>query len=347
MKRRYTGGSSPRHYNTADNGFSLPARVDPLSADVGRVQAQQQLPLQTHYALQPGEQSPDELSEPGLDPIEGRVLKRMKRIKLDSDSPPIDAYVPYAPPIFKIDDMTRILHHDDQPQQRDTSQDQQYSSETIRKFGPIKISTRSGETAESTDSFQSVKTAQDRQDTALYSGMNTILYQVHAARFGIPEQVLLEAEASSADSDATNQPQSHTQQQQETRQRQQQDQLNVQQNFFGTHTAWHQAQRNLQTTARPVDEDDEMQDVEDSGGIGSSYSAVSFNAMQREQQGLDSRQRFALDQQQQQQYQLQSDQADHQNPQAHSGPTCNEYQDINAQLRAAFFARMELEKSRR
>ncbi|KAG0281886.1 hypothetical protein BGZ95_007944 [Linnemannia exigua] len=165
---------------------------------------------------------------------------------------------------------------------------------------------------------------------AVYTGMNSLLHQIHASRFGIPEEV--EPPATEATSTpAQNEPSAQVSRiraqdsfqgfaanpawyQQQQQQQQQQHTRSI-----ATNDAWYQPQqKSTLSSTRMMDEDDEMADVNETPSFSPSFPTNGF----RSPQGISGS----------------SNQA---------GQTAEEqnlYHTINSQLRAAFLARSEMDK---
>ncbi|KAF8941310.1 hypothetical protein BGZ58_000051 [Dissophora ornata] len=364
MKRRYTAGGIARNRYPTNDEYSHANPVNHLTLHTSQQREQQQHLSQTHY-VQPEERSSEESSELGLDPIDGRVLKKMRRIKLNSDSPPLD-----SPDSTRNDFDTGVApklqgSQDGITQQSHDVQNQLHRFEPSRAFGRIKISTRSnlpepagptgpaakGNSDQLAGALQNETSAADSPDVAFYFGMNNILHQMHAMRFGIPEEISSGTDASLAHEESRQLLQQRYQQQQQQQQQQQEQHLQQQQRYyhppsqgtmFTANTAWHQAQRVLQVERQAMDVDDEMADVGVSAGINSSFAGFGMGGIQGLQQAP-----YATEGQQQLQYQpepLSQRHSQEQQQQQQQQTAHNEYQDINAQLRAAFLARPEMDK---
>lgn len=281
------------------------------------------------------------------------------------------------------------------PQQLPT---QPQSSDSLRPFAPIKISTRSSNRQESTVSLLTssslplpsapsssailafkesaedlTKTdarqlrASESTDATIYAGMNTLLNQVHASRFGIPDELPpighkrtlssqngsiapISRQHSQDPSRAFAAWQQQQQQQQHTRITAATAAWSQQPGGASTNTVWYQQQqRNAVSTAQMIDEDDEMADVDDTPSFSASFSANGYRTPQGTGSSLATQQGYVLNQhlshQQQQQQHHQ-----HQQPlqQQQAGQSAEEehnlYHTINSQLRAAFLARSEMDK---
>ncbi|KAF9357038.1 hypothetical protein BGX26_004334 [Mortierella sp. AD094] len=297
----------------------------------------------------------------------------MRRIKLKSESPPLESPDTTLANLNNPNAGSQAIiqgqrHNPFQSDQITRSQPQH--SDPYKPFGPIRISTRSpaasesAETVTGSESLESLRSSQvlaDRSESALYSGMNNILFQMHVTRFGNPDisstlitptipsesQHLYQQQQYRQQQYQLQQQQYQLQQQQyqpQQQQQQQQQQQNYQQHQFPQHhrqqqqqqphsqnmvftanTVWHQAQRNFPASTQAMDEDDEMADVNDA--TQASNSSATF----RMRGGQDTLRGNALDNQcQQQLLQQESDNS--------------VYQDINAQLRAAFLARIQMDK---
>ncbi|KAF8934076.1 hypothetical protein BGZ47_010521 [Haplosporangium gracile] len=219
MKRRYT--SDDRDPNDSS---SLPSRRYEGTYDIRSAQQEQQTQQQgSQQELSEGAGADDDIDHLGVDMIEGRVLKKMKRIKLTSESPPSGLSDMFTP---QLD--THALGNAIWSSARNglststTSPHQQLStqllsSDSLRPFAPIKISTRSSSRQEPVASFLATSSstsasssthlafrngeeerakadailprADDGTDATIYAGMNTLLHLVHASRFGIPDEL--------------------------------------------------------------------------------------------------------------------------------------------------------------
>lgn len=212
-------------------------------------------------------------------------------------------------------------------------------ADQFRMLRPIRISTKSSEAKEAVkpSSSTAVPTAMynaypQESDAAMYYGMNSLLHRMHATRYGIPTETLPEAVAPS---DPSQDFQAWQQQQQQQQQRQQHDQHGFQHMPFTANTAWHHVQKSSGSDSQALidDEDNDMEGVDEGNG-----GRILFSAPEA-QQAMDS---------QQQQF-LRNEHAPQAQQQGHEevfdrALRPNVYEDINAQLRAAFLARAELEK---
>ncbi|KAF9174004.1 hypothetical protein BGX21_007235 [Mortierella sp. AD011] len=325
MKRRYTFGSNQRNADTASQGYEVSTGTQFLEPSGQQVQHGQ------------GEdQSSEEPSEHWTDNIEGRVLKKMRRIKLKSESPPPEGPNSTLANLNNPNTSSQPIvqsqrHNPFHPDQITRNQPQH--ADLHKPFGPIRISTRSpaasesSETVTDSESQESLRSKQilaDRSEPAIYSGMNNILFQMHVTRFGNPDiSSTLMAPTISSESQYLYEQQYRQQQYQQ--QQQQQQQSHSQNMVFTANTMWHQAQRNLPVSAQAMDEDDEMSDVNDATEAGNTPPTFRTPGSQDTLGG------HALDNQCQQQL-LQQESIN------------NVYQDINAELRAAFLTRIQMDK---
>ncbi|KAG0266290.1 hypothetical protein BG011_002698 [Mortierella polycephala] len=295
MKRRYNLGVNDRERNASDdsNGHSL-APVDRIDS---QSQHQQPVPFD-----QQGDQNPGEATETGMNGIEGRVIKKMRHIKLDSDP----------------------------PQTAEELSTQHAQIEPFKGFGPIKISTKTAPV----QSVSPVSTltagsevggpyVQPRKQVkhATYSGMNHLLHQVHAARFGIPEDIASEDETPPRLSE----PQQNWHQQYD-HQHPYQQQHQEQQKMLAVSSSWHPIHKYMSGNTQAMDEDDEMMDVNATMDGNTSHLPFENQSVPRDIQRRH---------QQHQQHQHQSLETDREHE-------SNVYQDINAQLRTAFLTRAEM-----
>ncbi|CAO3573520.1 unnamed protein product [Mortierella alpina] len=260
-----------------------------------------------------------EAYEGGADSIEGRVLRKMKRIKLDSESPPAEAYDSLSISTNQLD-ATSIALYGTPYNVPERSLHEQHPHATRadqpRMLGPIRISTKSSESRDA----------------------------IHATRYGIPAETLSETVISSdrsQDVQAWRQQQQRQQQQEQQQQRQQQQQQQQQDQHgfqhipFTASTAWHQAQRSSASNSQVL-VDDEDNDME---GIDEGHDGRALFCGPHQDQQLTEPQQF-----------LRDERTPHARQQVYGGEVTsrglgpNVYEDINAQLRAAFLARAELEK---
>ncbi|ORZ14267.1 hypothetical protein BCR41DRAFT_396763 [Lobosporangium transversale] len=291
-----------RRHNSSDSGYrGLHYPADhvndteiPTYARHGGYNRQQQ--------IQPdGQEEYIEPIEPGADNIEGRVLKKMRGIKLDSESPPLDNV--------------------DTPNQQISGKYQQQSdvSRMIKVFGPIKISTRAS-AAKPPESLSQTNII----EPAAYSDMNSLLHQMHAARFGIPSDL----------SEDSGPPLDPTQEQQQVYQQDQQNQYESQHRLptsrtsFASNTTWNQTHRFVPVSRQAIEEDDEMVDVQEISQQNNDFQQL---PTQYVQQG------YMLEDQ----YHHLAQPSSQQRPQDEHINNSSVYQNINAQLRAAFLARAE------
>ncbi|KAK3825832.1 MAG: hypothetical protein J3Q66DRAFT_328688, partial [Benniella sp.] len=255
--------------------------------------------------------------------IEGRVLKRMRRIKLNSDSPPLNS--PVETLHASENDLVRINQHGSIQQAQDSHNYFPFGHSS-RPLGPIKISTRSlvpqGSEASANQSAHESRSAvmihenvpPDSDSTPTeYSGMNSILHRIHVARFGTPTELSSDEESSSSSMQVHRPPSPLSQE-----------------GVFATNTVWYQAQMAQTDNGQAMDEDDEMSDVVDSSDssdysftTGSGQHSVASLDHIRDQESLVHG--FPLSNAQRQQHN-------------------NMYEDINAKLRAAFLARAEIRR---
>ncbi|KAF9146814.1 hypothetical protein BGX30_007732 [Mortierella sp. GBA39] len=292
MKRRYTSDD-----HNPNDPSSFPSRSYDGTNDVRIQQTQQGSQLE----LSEGAGADDDIDPLGVDMIEGRVLKKMKRIKLSSDER------------NEISSPTTST-----PQQLST---QPLPMGSLRPIAPIRISTRPSSRQESAASLLASSSsstsasssttlefesrddekrakagatqprASDSTDATLYARMNTLLHQVHASRFGIPDELpladdgrTLPAQNGPSAPELRQHPQDPAQAftanaawQQHHQQQQQQQQTRIiaantawsqQPGGPATNTAWYQQQqRNAILAAQMMDEDDEMADVNEMQGL--------------------------------------------------------------------------------
>ncbi|KAI1307873.1 hypothetical protein EDD11_004375 [Mortierella claussenii] len=275
MKRRYTSTSAGDNlYPPGDGLVSTPE----LPAHGPHVEVPQQQ-IFADYRLQ------DESSESGVDNIEGRVLKKMRRIKLNSDSPPAD----------NLDGMPE--QHDDRIVNQESLHTEQPQSrfllaEQFRVFGPIKISTKSPRTS-GYNAVPASKLSEVGQlpsevpsivpvsrGPALYSGMNNLLHEMHAARFGIPPDTTFSGDPTSTAAEIV-QMQLQLQQQQQLQQQYPQHYSIPQESIFTANTAWHHVPQNTAPIVEAMDEDDEMAEVGESAEPGDAFGIYRHTAVQR------------------------------------------------------------------
>ncbi|KAG0212963.1 hypothetical protein BGX33_003235 [Mortierella sp. NVP41] len=370
MKRRYTLDDLPSDPSAPSRGYDSLNGI--RAGQQGQQQGSEQDPSE-------GAGVDDGFDHFDVDMIEGRVLKKMRHIKLTSDSPPSDVpdmFVLQHQDAQSLDNNCWTVGQAGQATSTSTSEhtSRPASMDVFRSFAPIKISTRSSsrqnstayslssnlpfrdrqEDQATTDSTQSRPSDGSNANAAIYSGMNSLLHQVHASRFGIPEEEPEEAATSLIAQSGPNQTASQVQPQNPSQvlaanttwhQQQQQSQFNAatttwnqQPSGSNINATWNQ-HRALSGT-QMMDEDDEMADVNETQSTNSLLASNSY----RFPQGMDSntlaRQGYVLNQhpqQQQPQHPLpsQSEQAAEEH---------NLYHNINSQLRAAFLARSEMEK---
>ena len=213
-----------------------------------------------------------------------------------------------------------------------------------KAFSPIKISTRSTLPLQGNPKQQ---LAQDQLqhtigpvENVTYSGMNVLLHQIHASRFGIPD----EGELGDLYRQQQLQDQQLRQQQLQLREQQsmqQQQQLLNNPGVSTYMTTWHQPHNQ---SIRPVDEDDEMTDFQDGFSAPMVATLPGGGPQDHSSQGyfLTLPQPQSQSQQQQHQHPTQPSLQHHHLQQQAQEP--NLYQDINAQLRAAFLARAQMEQ---
>lgn len=264
------------------------------------------------------------------------------------------------------------------PQQLPT---QPLSTDSLRPFAPIKISTRSPSRQESVASLMALSSpsasssailalkgrdesrektdasqqrAGDGTDAAIYAGMNTLLHEVHASRFGIPDQLPpADHDRTLSAQDGSSAPVSRQHSQDSAHAFAAWQQQQQQSRITALHTAWSQQlggastnttwYRNIASATQMMDEDDEMTDVDETQGFSASFSMSDHRIPQGTSESLASQQGYVLNQhlshqQQHLQQPLQQQQAG-QLPVKH-----NLYHTINSQLRAAFLARSEMDK---
>ncbi|KAK3843538.1 MAG: hypothetical protein J3R72DRAFT_440253 [Linnemannia gamsii] len=212
MKRRYIFDSNNEPPSSAP-GRGYGGSHEASSAHQGRQQV-------------PSEGADDGFDLLGVDNmIEGRVLKKMRRIKLTSESPPADQpdlFAPQPDP-HALSNAIWNTNHDGPSSTAaltlGSMPTQATPSDMPRPFAPIKISTRATSSrqepaissplapssASSTtlacnnnqqkeqakvDSTNQLRAACDGvAQLAVYSGMNSLLHRIHASRFGIPDEV--------------------------------------------------------------------------------------------------------------------------------------------------------------
>ncbi|KAF9570729.1 hypothetical protein EC968_001460 [Mortierella alpina] len=328
MKRRLHAETSQKD-DAALSDLSLPADFDEQTAE-GYEEAT--------TAIWPNGVSAQESYEGG---IEGRVLRKMKRIKLDSESPPAEPFDNLIISPSQLDATRGAIYETPRHVHEGSIHEQHLlaaRADQLRMLGPIRISTKSCNSKEAAPSSTStdIPTAiynvhpQD-SDAAVYYGMNNLLHQMHATRYGIPAETLSETMLSP---DRSQEVQAWQQQQQEEQQ-QKQDQHGFQHMPYTASTAWHQAQRSLASDSQVVadDEDNDMEGV-DEGNDGRTLFSASQN-----QQFMNSRPKQYL----RGEYTSPTRQQVYGDV-VNGGLAPNAYEDINAQLRAAFLARAELER---
>ncbi|KAF9183706.1 hypothetical protein BGZ51_000770 [Haplosporangium sp. Z 767] len=322
MKRRYYMGVNDRECNASDDSSHSLVPEDRIES---QNQHQQSVPFN-----QQEDRNPGDATETGMDGIEGRVIKKMRRIKLDSESPPSDTLSSFSSEQDGFDTNTQPWQHSQRnslPQTVEEPSTQHARIEPFKGFRPIKISTKRAP-AQSV-SPESTSTAgpeiggsyvqpQEQVKHATYSGMNHLLHQVHAARFGIPEDI--------ASEDVTSLRLSEPQQnwhQQYDHQHPYQQEHQEQQKALVASSPWHPIHKYMSTNTQAMDEDDEMTDVNTTMDGSTSYLPSENQSVPQDIQ------------QRHQQHQHQSSETERERE-------SNVYQDINAQLRAAFLTRAEM-----
>ncbi|KAG0041265.1 hypothetical protein BGZ83_002076 [Gryganskiella cystojenkinii] len=377
MKRRFGSDGDRNEQRAAITSNQSTSNISAQQYNLNPQQQQQQ----QGYTYPPDTGSPEE-RDSGPDSIEGRVLKRMRRIKLDSMSPPAEVSSPQEDLFRNLSPTILDLDHSDLSGAGSTTlyhQQQQHPvTEGKALFSPVKISTRSSFSSQGDSIHPSQPQpqlhvhSQTEQDTsgsqqgpvenAAYSGMNILLHQIHASRFGIPDE-----------NDLGSNPLYHHQQHQQhqyNQQEQQQQQLEDQRRQYEQQlqqpqprqfqsgmptymTAWHQVPPR---TTHHVDEDDEMTGIEDASGSTDSalllsqganlarFSTHHQNQLHHQQDQPQEHVLTPLQEHQHLQGQDQTQQQQLQQQHSYSSQGPNLYQDINAQLRAAFLARAETEQ---
>ncbi|KAF9949780.1 hypothetical protein BGZ72_008488 [Mortierella alpina] len=182
MKRRLHAEASQKD-NRSLNGLTRLPNADEEKAD-GYPNAS--------ASLWPVGVNARESYESGADGIDGRVLRKMKRIKLDSESPPAEPSDSLNNPMSRLD-VTRSALYETPHYVPDQSIYEQHlraaRADQIRMLGPIRISTKSTDSNEALPNATSTDTSnvmynmysQD-SDAAVYHGMNHLLHQMHATR---------------------------------------------------------------------------------------------------------------------------------------------------------------------
>ncbi|KAG0290916.1 hypothetical protein BGZ96_005637 [Linnemannia gamsii] len=329
----------------------------------------------------------------------------MKRIKLTSESPPSELPDMFTPQLDTLALNNAVWDNDrNQTSTSTTSTPQQVptqplSLDSLRPFAPIKISTRSSSRQESAASLlasssssssssasssailafkdraeNQAKTDANQQragksaDVTIYAGMNTLLHQVHASRFGIPDELppisldrALPVQSGSIAPISRQHLQDPSQaftawqqqQQQHTRITATNTAWSQQPGGASTNTVWYQQQqKNAVSAAQMMDEDDEMADVDDTQSFSASFSVNGYRMSQGTSGSLVTQQGYVLNQHLSHQQQQQQQQQHHQHQQQpvqqqqaeQSAQEHNLYHTINSQLRAAFLARSEMDK---
>ncbi|KAF9126746.1 hypothetical protein BGW39_006371 [Mortierella sp. 14UC] len=377
MKRRYNfDNNSDNSNNNPDEPSSASNRGYEGSNGVGSAQQGQGLQGSQHDSSE-GAGADDGFDHLGIDMIEGRVLKKMRHIKLTSESPPADQPDMFAPQMDPHTLNSAIWNANrDGPSTSATSTPQDLSNLAIpsdlpRPFAPIKISTRSSSSRQesvvssssSSSSLSTNPTFRGRQeeqakaddttqfraagdgtaDMAVYVGMNSLLHQIHASRFGIPDEVESPAvEATSTPVQDSYQDFGVHSAWHRHQQQQQQHTGNV-----ATNAAWYQPQqRNTLPSTQLMDEDDEMSDVSETQSFSPSFPANGFRSPQGIGGNLVAQQGYVLNQHlaHQQQQLAQQQQSLQQSQGGQTAEEQNLYHTINSQLRAAFLARSEMDK---
>ncbi|KAF9381579.1 hypothetical protein CPB97_007692 [Podila verticillata] len=157
MKRRFES-NEPNKLNHAPS-FPPAHEKDTLQQHHQQQQQQQQ--------QQPPASSPD--SEYGGLGIEGRVLKKMRGIKLDSESPP------YHSPEESSEESPKESFARGQELATEPTEPTEPSMSTFRGFGTMKISTKSAGSIVTPSGTQHHPTSETPQ---VYSGMNHLLHQI-------------------------------------------------------------------------------------------------------------------------------------------------------------------------
>ncbi|KAI9238425.1 MAG: hypothetical protein BYD32DRAFT_460733 [Podila humilis] len=315
MKRRFES-NEPNKLNHAPSSFP-PAHEKDM--------------LQQHQQQQPPASSPD--SEYGGLGIDGRVLKKMRGIKLDSESPPYHS--PEDSPEESLEEsFARGQELATEP-----------SMSTFRGFGTMKISTKSASSIVTPNGTQHHPTSEIPQ---VYSGMNHLLHQVHSSRFGIPDgtdTTDTRVQEHEAQANAMFHEQQHQLQQQRHHQPRQHERVNFNgptSHEFQAPAVWHLARLSREeppSTGASMDLDEDMADANDATQ-GTSFISMPSQGYVLSQHNHYSDTSQPHEEQQQQQRQQQRQQ------QQHDGDA-NLYHNINAQLRSAFLARLEMESRSR
>ncbi|KAG0032698.1 hypothetical protein BGZ82_006446 [Podila clonocystis] len=235
----------------------------------------------------------------------------MRGIKLDSESPPYHS--PEGSP-----EETFVRRQELAPEPTEPSM-------STRGLGTVKISTKTAPTM-SPSGIQHHPTSDSSE---VYSGMNHLLHQVHSSRFGIPD----EGQTNTRPQEQETQANAMFHQQQHQHQHQQEHKHTfANQSVHGQASAvWHLARPSREESpaiGTSMDVDEEMADAEGDASQGPFVSGVPSQGYV-----LSQHNRYPSPSQ----------------PQHHggSGNEANLYHDINAQLRSAFLARLEMESRSR
>lgn len=209
------------------------------------------------------------------------------------------------------------------------------SMSTFRGFGTMKISTKSAGSIVTPSGTQHHPTSETPQ---VYSGMNHLLHQVHSSRFGIrdgTDTADTRAQEHDTQTNAVFHEQQHQlQQQRHHHQQRQHERVNFAgptSHEFQAPAVWHLARPSREEsplTGTSMDLDEDMADADDA------TQGTSFISMPSQGYVLSQHNHYPdTSQPQQQQHQ-------------HDGDA-NLYHNINAQLRSAFLARLEMESRSR
>lgn len=200
---------------------------------------------------------------------------------------------------------------------------------STRGFGTVKISTKTAPTVPASGTQRHPTS----DSSEVYSGMNHLLHQVHSSRFGIPHETD-QTSTRTQEQETQASAMFHQQQQQLQQHRQQQQYQQEHRHTFANQfvhgqasAVWHLARPSQEESPAigiSMDLDEEMADAEGAASQGPFVSGVPSQG-------------YVLSQH--------NHYPNSSQPQQHDGDEngANLYHNINAQLRSAFLARLEME----